>query len=102
MTTNLCPGRRRSFLSRRQLLASSANGFGLVALSALLGERAPAGAAAPHFRPRAKQVIFCFMDGGVSHVDTFDPKPALVRLDGKEATKIDNPTANTNRKWLQS
>ncbi len=89
-------------VSRRQLLASSANGFGLVALSALLGERTSASAAAPHFRPRAKHVIFCFMDGGVSHVDTFDPKPALVRLDGKEAGKIDNPTANANRKWLQS
>ncbi|MBI1915436.1 MAG: DUF1501 domain-containing protein [Planctomycetes bacterium] len=89
-------------MSRRQLLASSANGFGLVALSALLGESTSARAAARHFRPRAKNVIFCFMDGGVSHVDTFDPKPALVRLDGKGAGKIDNPTASANRKWLQS
>jgi hypothetical protein len=89
-------------VSRRQLLASSANGFGLLALSALLGEDTAARAAAPHFKPRAKNVIFCFMDGGVSHVDTFDPKPMLARLDGKEPGKIDNPTANTNRKWLAS
>src|SRR5437868_9433861 len=89
-------------VSRRQLLASSANGFGLVALSALLGEGASASAAAPHFRPRAKNVIFCFMDGGVSHVDTFDHKPTLAWLDGKDTGKIDNPTVNANRNWLQS
>src|SRR5262249_25943607 len=73
---------------------------GLVALSALLGERATA--ALPHFRARAKNVIFCFMDGGVAHVDSFDPKPKLAQLDGKDTGKIDNPTANANRKWLQS
>jgi len=42
------------------------------------------------------------MDGGVSHVDSFDPKPKLAEVDGKDAGKIDNPTANTNRKWLAS
>src|SRR5207248_5890522 len=39
--------------------------------------------------------------GGVSHVDSFDPKPKLARLDGKDTGKVDNPTANANRKWLQ-
>jgi len=42
------------------------------------------------------------MDGGVSHVDSFDPKPKLAELDGKPAGKIDNPTANVNRRWLKS
>src|SRR5205823_6296713 len=96
---NVCPGRPSGLLNRRQLLATSANGFGLVALSALLGERNTAFGATPHFRPRAKNVIFCFMDGGVSHVDSFDPKPKLAQLDGKDTGKVDNPTANANRKW---
>src|SRR5207248_7884781 len=91
-------------LSRRQLLAASANGFGLVALSALLNDRAYADTPvpAPHFRAKAKNVIFCFMDGGVSHVDSFDPKPKLDALDGKPFTTSTNPTANGNRQWLKS
>jgi hypothetical protein len=93
-----CPGHRPRPWSRRDLLASSANGFGLLALAALLAEDAP-GAETPalpraHFRPRAKNVIFCFMDGGVSHVDSFDPKPELDRRDGQ--------TYQGNRKWLKS
>src|SRR5437762_3131314 len=107
MTTNDrphgCPGREAAPLTRRELLGRSANGFGLLALSALLSDEA--GAAAPprqgHFRARARNVIFCFMDGGVSHVDSFDPKPKLAELDGRPAGKIDNPTANVNRKWLR-
>ncbi len=66
--------RGRSPLSRRELLARTANGFGLVALQALLADLAPR---APHFRPRCKRVIFLFMSGGPSHVDLFDPKPRL-------------------------
>ena len=68
--------------------------FGAVALSALLAEDARAAAPAvrernplaprsPHFRPRAKRVIFLFMHGGVSQVDTFDYKPLLERDHGK-------------------
>ncbi len=56
----------------------------------------------PHFAPKAKNVIFCFMDGGVSHVDSFDPKPKLAELDGKPFTESKNPTANGNRQWLKS
>lgn len=70
----------RPALSRRDLLTQSANGFGLLALSSLLGRPA---AAAPHFAPRAKRVIFVFMHGGPSQVDTFDPKPLLARHDGQ-------------------
>jgi len=93
--------------TRRELLAAAANGFGLVALSGLLADGARAAPAAgalptPHFAPRAKHVIFCFMDGGVSHVDSFDPKPKLDQLDGQPFTTSKNPTADGNRQWLKS
>jgi len=96
-------------LTRRDLLATSANGFGLLALSGLMAEKAagetkaiPGTSPAAHFPARAKNVIFCFMDGGVSHVDSFDPKPKLAELDGKAFTESKNPTANGNRQWLKS
>ena len=80
-----------SLLSRREMLMRSAAGFGSLALSALLAEdqaRAavmnPLSAKQPHFPARAKRVIFLFMKGGPSHVDTFDPKPLLQRDDGKK------------------
>jgi hypothetical protein len=79
------------------MLRRSANGFGLLAVSALMADRTYADAPAlprPHFPPRAKNVIFLFMDGGVSHVDSFDPKPQLDRRDGE--------TYRGNRKWLRS
>ena len=69
-------------VSRRHFLHQAACGFGGVALAAMLGEESRAGSA-PHFAPRAKRVIFLFMHGGVSHVDTFDPKPKLAEMDGK-------------------
>src|SRR5262249_49611964 len=88
--------------TRREMLRTSANGFGLVALSAMLSEDTRAASPMPHFRARARNVIFCFMDGGVSHVDSFDPKPKLDALDGKPFTTSTNPTANGNRQWLRS
>ncbi len=104
-----CPGRGPTPWSRRDLLASTANGFGLLALSGLFGktsraDQTPAASRLPepHFRPKVKNVIFCFMDGGVSHVDSFDPKPRLADLDGKPCTDSKNPTANVNRQWLKS
>lgn len=69
-------------LSRREMLALCSTGFGAVALSGL-GRSAQAVVRPPHFRPRAKHVIFCYMSGGVSHVDSFDPKPRLNREHGK-------------------
>jgi len=73
--------------SRRRALARLSTGFGAVALSALLGQRASAattgGRPKPHFAPRAKSVIFCYMSGGVSHVDSFDPKPRLKAAAGQ-------------------
>jgi len=72
---------------RRQLLQSSASGFGWLALQGLLGAETsvanPLLAKQPHFPARAKRVIFLFMKGGPSQVDTFDPKPLLDRDHGK-------------------
>src|SRR5262245_25742511 len=73
-------------LSRRRMLQQSALGFGSLALSSLLTDSAAAMdllGGAPHFEPRAKRIIFLFMKGGPSHVDTFDPKPLLERDHGK-------------------
>lgn len=73
--------------SRRGFLRQTALGFGAVALTSLLAEEAsgsdPLGAKPPHVTPRAKRVLFLFMKGGPSHVDTFDPKPLLDRDHGK-------------------
>jgi hypothetical protein len=96
--------------NRREMLRTSANGFGLLALSGLMAEnslvasqaKTASGLPAPHFPPKAKNVIFCFMDGGVSHVDSFDPKTKLAELDTKPFTESKNPTANGNRQWLKS
>jgi hypothetical protein len=95
-TASLFP--QRQSCTRRELLSRSANGFGLLALAALLAEDHPAPAAdsqpRPHQLPRAKNVIFLFMDGGVSHVDSFDPKDGLAKHDGQ--------VYKANRKWLKS
>ncbi len=82
-----------SSISRRQLLKHSAVGFGYVALASLLAEDAaadtpnratdPLAPKPTHFPPRAKRVIFLFMKGGPSHVDTFDHKPLLQRDHGQ-------------------
>ncbi len=74
-------------LTRREMLRLSAGGFGMLALADLLA--GPATAANPlapksaHFAPKAKRVIFLFMHGGPSQVDTFDYKPLLERDHGK-------------------
>jgi hypothetical protein len=77
-----------SLLSRRELLRTSSIGFGSLALAALLGNDSaaaenPLAPKQPHFAPKAKRVIFLFMHGGPSHVDTIDHKPLLTRDDGK-------------------
>ena len=94
-------------LSRREMLQRCANGFGGVALAALMAEEADASQrVAPnaqrlsgkqrHHAPKAKSVIFLFMDGGPSQVDTFDPKERLVKEHGQPiplkvpATQFDN------------
>lgn len=99
---NCCPGREMPYASRREFLQKSSLGFGWLALSGLTAAEEPV---QPHFPPRARRVIFLFMDGGVSHVDSFDPKPELTRLHGKPAKWKPDPLSqavSAGRKWLGS
>src|SRR5262245_207478 len=88
--------------TRRDFLTRAANGFGSLAVSYLLARDAKAGAAIgsdggedrkllnplapkpPHFPAKAKAVIFLYMVGGPSHMETFDPKPTLDKLHGQQ------------------
>src|SRR6266550_3754232 len=73
-------------LSRRQALLRCANGFGGLALGALMADERgldPMRVRPPQYKPKATSVIFLFMDGGVSHVDSFDPKERLQKESGK-------------------
>src|SRR5258708_37388723 len=67
------------------MLLRAGRGFGAVALSGLIeaAESNPLAPKPPHAVAKAKSVIYLFMHGGVSHVDTFDPKPELTRNSGK-------------------
>jgi Protein of unknown function (DUF1501) len=81
-------------LSRRQALSRVACGFGFLALAGMAAQAAtrganPVAARAGHHRPRAKRVIFLFMGGGVSHLDSFDYKPALYANDGRMLEFLD-------------
>src|SRR5690242_12675297 len=65
------------------MLERCANGFGAVALAALWADRAGA-APRTHHQARARNVLFLYMDGGPSQVDTFDPKPLLAKYRGRD------------------
>jgi hypothetical protein len=71
--------------TRRSALQQLACGFGYLALAGLSarGVGSPMGPQKPHLPPRAKRIIFLFMQGGVSHVDSFDYKPRLIKDDGR-------------------
>jgi hypothetical protein len=87
-----------SMLSRRELLRRTGTGLGFLGLAALLSESGsglptargddgyqnPLAPREPHFAAKAKHVIHIFLNGGASHVDTFDPKPALVKYAGQD------------------
>ena len=98
--------------SRRGLLARGGIGFGAAALAGLMHQKScaaigglPTGAALSqtHHRPRAKHVIFCYMSGGVSHVDSFDPKPKLADLHGQPMpTTIERTQFNNNGNVMAS
>ncbi len=83
----------QSPLTRRQMLSRCASGFGAVALAGLMNRWAPAAAVSagaahlPQYPAKAKSVIFLYMDGGPSHVDTFDYKPLLERFNGQDPYK---------------
>jgi hypothetical protein len=90
---------REDLPTRRQWLQWMGSGFGSLALAGLLAEQAVGRAAVPgaddplavkppHFPARAKRVIFLFMPGGPSQVDTFDPKPRLTKDHGKPSPKL--------------
>jgi hypothetical protein len=71
-------------MTRRDLLAAMGSGFGLLGLNGVLNG-ATAAPRGPHFAPKAKHIIYLFLNGGPSQVDTFDPKPALTKYHGKPA-----------------
>src|SRR5919201_336440 len=84
-------------LSRREVLFRIGGGFGALGLASVFADAGllaaqpaaparpvnPLAPKSPHFAARAKRVIFLFMNGGPSHVDTFDPKPALAKYQGQ-------------------
>jgi hypothetical protein len=85
-------------VTRRAFLTQSANGFGAVAFTAMMAQaQNPSSSLAPsqsvadgkyHFPPKAKSVIFLYMDGGPSQVDTFDPKPLLTKHHGRNPGEL--------------
>ena len=97
MFNKLFPHARSGFVSRRDFLFRAGEGIGGLALAHLLNQEgllaascenppgitSPYAPKPPHFQPRAKNVISLFMCGGVSHIDTFDPKPALDKYHGQ-------------------
>lgn len=107
--------------TRREMLLNSGAGFGALALAGLLGNKASASPQPPvsplaaklaHHPAQAKSVIFLFMEGGPSHIDTFDPKPALAELAGKPLPasfgrvitamgEFESPVLPCKRQWQQ-
>ncbi len=100
-----CNRIREKAKSRREMLLQTANGFGAVALSALLSEKSygfenkiqsqnvfPLSKNNLHVSPKAKNVIFLYMDGGPSQMDTFDPKPLLAKEHGQKFKMKVQPT----------
>ncbi|WP_286178225.1 DUF1501 domain-containing protein [Stieleria mannarensis] len=112
----------RETMSRRRMLLHSGSGFGAMALAGMLPQDnaaaakrsapSPLAAKLTNHPAKAKSVIFLFMDGGPSHLDTFDPKPALEKLAGKPIPEsfgrvitamgeYDSPILPSPRKWKQ-
>lgn len=112
----------RKPMSRRQLLNSCKCGFGSLAVAGLFGSLLPScvdasnqhkaqidallsGVKSPSFLPKAKNIIFLYMDGGVSQVDSFDPKPRLEKEHGEDPTnkfKVDDTQFGNVGKILKS
>jgi hypothetical protein len=107
--------------TRRSFLTRAGGGFGALALNYLLQDSAlatatnsvnPLAPRKPHFSPRAKSVIFLFMEGGPSHIDSFDPKPKLNELAGQKIPEsfgkvitamgeYNSPLLGSKRTWQQ-
>lgn len=97
-------------VGRRQLLKSASCGFGYLALAGLCAEKAagdvageanPLAPKMPHFAPRAKRMIFIFMQGGPSHVDSFDYKETLAQRDGEMIEFADSRVLAKERKIIK-
>ncbi|MEZ6138041.1 MAG: DUF1501 domain-containing protein [Pirellulaceae bacterium] len=105
--------RGTGYFSRRDMLQTAGAGFGALALQSLLAaEDSPQLQLGPHHRPTAKSVIFVFLEGGPSHIDLTDPKPALEKLHGQQLPdsftpiitpmgEYDAPLMASKRKWMQ-
>src|SRR5436305_8821435 len=99
-------------LSRREVLCRIGGGFGALGLASLFadagllastpGAANPLAPKLPHFPPKAKRVIFLFMNGGPSHVDTFDPKPMLATRRGEAAPESVRKGRNGTGKLMPS
>ena len=106
--------------SRREFFTQAGSGLAGIALASMMGGNAHAAAASvdpmlpkkPHFKPKAKSVIWLFMEGGPSHIDLFDPKPKLNELDGQPLPPsfgrpitamgtANNSIMGSPRKWKQ-
>ena len=100
-----CNNFRHPGMTRRAMLKNAACGFGSVALAALLADKNYAGLIAgdqvdekanTHHAPKAKQIVYLYMDGGPSQIDTFDPKPRLAKENGKPFKMKIEPTQFNN------
>lgn len=105
LASSKCPGFQVPARSRRDFLRRFGMGFGALAFAGLTTPWAASGAQRllTHHVARAKHVLFLFMDGGVSHVDTFDHKPELARRHGEPAkwrTDTLSQATSAGRKWL--
>ena len=95
---------QHGMFSRRQLLQMGSCGFGYTALAGLASDytsaapsddfQNPLAAKKPHFAPTAKRIIFMFMQGGPSHIDTFDYKPELEWIAAKDNRRAKNLMAS--------
>jgi hypothetical protein len=111
-----CGNYMKAPMTRRDMLRQAASGFGAMALAGLVldgrgfasqiaGTTDPRRPEHPHLRPRARSVIFLYMDGGPSQVDTFDPKPRLTADDGQpfaatmEKTQFDDNGLTLGSPW---
>ena len=106
-------------MNRREMLTRCANGFGAIAAMALMADSGiasvlpqeakrestlnPLAPRRPHYAPKARNVIFLYMDGGPSQIDTFDPKPRLAKEHGQPfGMKMEPTQFNNNGNALKS
>ncbi|MFI4847910.1 MAG: DUF1501 domain-containing protein [Gimesia chilikensis] len=102
----MIPSDNLNHMTRRDILQKVGGGFGMLSLAGMLSaaDAAPSSVLTqtPHFKPKAKRVIFLFMSGGPSQVDTFDPKPMLQKFAGQRPKEADIRTASKTMGLLPS